>query len=446
MKILLLHQYFLEEDDPGGSRWNEMAKSWTDEGNEVTVIAGMMHYNGDEKRKVYKKKYFSNHNQGNIRVIRTHVSESYNNGFLGRLNGYISFMISSILAGIFKVSGKFDAIVVTSPPLFIGISGYLISRIKRAPMVFEVRDLWPESAIDTGILTNKWIIKLAYKVEAFLYKKSTLINVLTPAFRTKLIEKGVPKEKIIFIPNAADFNLAEKLAKDFDPIQFKKDLGFENNMVITYVGAHGVANHLIQVLDAAEKLTNTNVIFQLIGSGMQKKALMMEAVSRNITNVVFRDPVPKSEVFKYILASDMGASILKKVDTFKTVYSNKTFDYFSCKKPVLMAIGGISAELIKEADAGTYVEPENALEYNRVIRDYIADPERLNREGENGFNFAKKDFDRIVLAEKFIKQIKLALSIKDIPKKDEVLKYNRQKDYSVKGISVQRAKEKITTE
>src|SRR5690606_9983906 len=100
--------------------------------------------------------------------------------FLGRLKGYFSFMFSSILAGIYKVPGKFDAVVVTSPPLFVGISGYIISKIKKAPMIFEVRDLWPESAIDTGVLNNQWIIKLAYKVEDFIYKESKIINVLTP--------------------------------------------------------------------------------------------------------------------------------------------------------------------------------------------------------------------------------------------------------------------------
>src|SRR5690606_8200555 len=103
MKILLLHQYFLEEDDAGGSRWNEMAKTWTDQGHEVTVIAGMMHYNGDCKRGEYKRKYFQKRKHGKVNVIRTHVSEAYNNGFLGRLKGYFSFMFSSILAGIYKV-------------------------------------------------------------------------------------------------------------------------------------------------------------------------------------------------------------------------------------------------------------------------------------------------------------------------------------------------------
>ena len=403
MKILLLHQYFLEEDDPGGSRWNEMTKTWMDQGHEVAVIAGMMHYNGNTKRDEYKGKYFVKNKQGKVDVYRTHVSESYNKGFLGRFWGYFSFMFSSIWAGLFKVKGKYDVVVVTSPPLFVGISGYIISLFKRVPMVFEIRDLWPESAIDTGVLTNKTVIKLAYAVESFVYKRAKMINVLTPAFYNTLRDKkNVPVSKLLMIPNAADFSLSEEIMKNFDREQFRKENNLDQHFVITYVGAHGVANHLEQLLAAGKLLEDTNVLFLLIGQGMEKVRLMEKAKEMDVKNVRFLDPVPKKDVFKYILASEMGASVLKKVDTFKTVYSNKTFDYFSCKTPILMAIDGVSRELVEEAQAGTYVEPENANEYNRIIRDYLNNPIRLMQEGENGYKFAQENFDRKVLANKYI--------------------------------------------
>lgn len=406
MNILLLHQYFLEEDDPGGSRWNEMTKTWIEEGHSITVIAGMMHYNGNSKRDEYKKKYFVKKQQGSVTVYRTHVSEAYNSGFLGRLWGYFSFMFSSMWAGFFMVSGKFDAVVVTSPPLFVGLSGYLISRIKRIPMVFEIRDLWPESAIDTGVLTNKWIIKAAYWFEKFIYKKAKLINVLTPAFYNTLRDvKNVPENKLIMIPNAADFGLSEELHEIFDRDSFRKEHNLEKHFVITYVGAHGVANHLEQLLETGKVLEDTNVLFLLIGQGMEKERLMKLASELNVINVRFIDPVPKKEVFKYILASEMGASVLKKVDTFKTVYSNKTFDYFSCKKPIIMAIDGVSRELVETANAGTYVEPENIEEYNKVIRYYLENPSQLMMEGNNGFQYAKLNFDRKILAKRYIKLI-----------------------------------------
>lgn len=406
MKILLIHQYFLEENDPGGSRWNEISKVWTDLGHEVTVVSGMMHANGNEKLKEYKGKYFVKKQQGKVNVLRCHVSESYNKGFAGRLWGYFSFMFSSLWGGLFKVKGKFDIVIVTSPPLFVGFSGYLISRFKRISLVFEIRDLWPESAIDTGVLTNKLIINLAFRFEKFIYKKSKLINVLTPAFyETLKTVKGVSVEKLIMIPNAADFSLSEKLLNEFDSSEFRKFLGIEGKFVITYVGAHGVANHLQQVLEAGKKLEDTNVLFLLIGQGMEKEKLKKMASDMNVKNVRFIDPVPKEEVFKYILASDMGASILKNVDTFKTVYSNKTFDYMSCKKPILMAIDGVSRKLVEDANAGCFVEPENAESFNSVIRNYIQNPTLLKQQGENGYNYAKENFDREKLAVKYLKEI-----------------------------------------
>lgn len=410
MRILLIHQYYLEEDDSGGSRWNEISKTWTDLGHEVVVIAGMMHANGFEKRKEYKGRLFVKRVQNNVKVYRTHVSESYNSGFLGRFWGYCSFMLSSLWAGLFKVRGKFDLILVTSPPLFVGFTGYILSRVKRIPLIFEIRDLWPESAIDTGVLTNKWIINLSLAFESFVYKKAKRINVLTPAFyNTLLDQKGVPADKLIMIPNAADFALSDDLLQNFDSETFRKENHLEDYFVITYVGAHGVANHLDQVLDAAEVLADTNVLFLLIGQGMEKARLINDAQRRGLNNVRFLDSVPKQEVFKYILASDMGASILKRVDTFKTVYSNKTFDYFSCKKPVLMAIDGVSRQLVEDANAGVYVEPENSSAYNVIIREYLKDPQRLIREGENGYQFAKLNFDRQILAEKYINQLIEAL-------------------------------------
>lgn len=403
MKILLIHQYFLEEDDPGGSRFNEMVKVWSNEGHQISVLAGMMHYGGNEKREEYKGKFTAKKKQGDITVWRSHVSELYNSNFIGRMWGYFSFVFSSLYTGLFKVKGHYDVIIVTSPPLFVGITGYLISKLKRIPFVFEIRDLWPESAIDTGVLKNTGLIKMAYKFEKFIYRKASLINVLTPAFRKKLIEeKSVPKDKIIYIPNAADFSLSDELLERFDVAKFKREEGLEGKFIITYVGAHGVANHLQQLVEAAKLLEDTNAHFLLIGQGMEKKKLIKLAKHLNCINISFIDPVPKSDVFKYILASDIGTSVLKNVDTFKTIYSNKTFDYMSCKKPILMAIDGVSRELVEDADAGVFVEPENPQDFAFKVRTYMDNQTLLEKQGINGYIYAKKHFDRNVLAKKYL--------------------------------------------
>lgn len=409
MRILLIHQYFLEKDDPGGSRFNEMTKTWAKEGVHVTVLAGMIHANASGKAEKYKGKWFvKDQYDEHIEVIRCHVSESYNVNFLGRLWGYFSFVFFALWAGLFKAKGKYDLILVTSPPLFVGITAYLLSKLKRLPYVFEIRDLWPESAIDTGVVTNKWIISMSYWLEAFIYKHAKLINVLTPAFREALIaKKNVASSKVIYIPNAADFSLTEELLLDFDVAAFRKqmDIG-EDTLVITYVGAHGVANHLIQLVEVASKIQDKPVLFLLIGDGMQKKMLQEEVLKRGLKNIRLINSVPKKEVFKYILASDLGASVLKKVDTFKTVYSNKTFDYMACKKPILMAIDGVSRQLVEEAGAGVYVEPENTEDYIAKINDYLNHPERLKVQGLSGYQYALHSFDRETLAKKYLTHLK----------------------------------------
>jgi len=411
MKILLIHQYFLGKNQGGGSRFNEMAKIWSNEGHEVTVIASWSTLSGKDPKYEGKYVYHEDDYYKNIDVFRCHVSAAYNVNFAGRLWAYFTFVFSSIWAGLFKVKGKYDVLVVSSPPLFVGISAYVLSMFKRLPLIFEVRDLWPESAIDTGVISNPWLIKFSYWFEKTIYKKAKLINVLTPAFRDKLINnKNIPADKIIYIPNAADFSLAEKVAENFDANKFRKEEGIDDKFVITYIGAHGIANHLIQIIDAAERLQDTNVLFQLIGGGMTKESLIKEAKSRNLQNVRFISTVPKAKAFEYILASDLGTSVLKKVDTFKTIYSNKTFDYMSCKKPILLAIDGVSRQLIEEADCGIFAEPENPEDIANKVRQYLRGDFDMEKQGENGYLHAKLHFDREKLAHKYLKEMQRVLA------------------------------------
>ena len=413
MKILLLHQYFLGKNQGGGSRFNEMTRIWADEGHSVTVIAGMRQFSDAEYPNWKGKSFFHEKDfYKNTDVYRCYVSDlSKKPGFFSRMWGYFSFVFSSTWVGLFKVKGEYDVMIVTSPPLFVAIPAYILSSVKRIPLIFEVRDLWPESAIDTGMISNPLLIKFSYWFEKTIYKKARLINVLTPAFREKLIEKkNIPAEKIIYIPNAADFSVAEKAAENFDAQKFRKEEGIDDKFVVTYIGAHGIANHLIQIIETAEKLQDTNVLFQLIGSGPTKTSLMEEAKARNLQNVRFVDRVDKPMAFKYILASDIGTSVLMKVDTFKTIYSNKTFDYMSCKKPILLAIDGVSRQLVvEEAKCGVFAEPENADDIAEKVRQFIRGDFDLKVLGENGYRHAREHFDREKLGLKYLSEMKRVL-------------------------------------
>src|SRR5690606_33389383 len=168
-----------------------MTRIWVEEGHSVTVVAGMLNYvTGKVPEKYDGKKYDLSTYEPGLEVLRCYVSPNYYTNFIGRLWAYFSFVLYGTFGCLFKLKGrKYDVIVATSPPLFIGIIAYVVSCIKRVPYVFEVRDLWPESAIDTGILTNKILIRFSYWLEKFIYRNASLINVLTPAFRDSLISK-----------------------------------------------------------------------------------------------------------------------------------------------------------------------------------------------------------------------------------------------------------------
>jgi glycosyltransferase involved in cell wall biosynthesis len=405
MHILLIHQYFLEDHQGGGSRWNEMSRIWVNEGHQVTVVTGSIHYMQGRPSEGRKIRFSCKTNMNGVRVIRCPVSETYHSGFAGRLLGYFSFSFTSLYGALVYGRGRYDCILATSPPLHVGIAGLMLSWLKRIPFVFEVRDLWPESAVDLGVLKNPYLVGLAYWFEKQLYRNARLICVLTPTFRDNLVnKKAVKKEKIILIPNAADFHLRGRAgARTRREMRARLDL--KDKFVIIYVGAHGAANHLSQILEAAELLRDTNAHFLLIGDGREKKTLIETAAARGLRNVQFMEPVSKTEVFKYIKASEVGISVLKKADIFKTVYSNKTFDYFVCGKPVLMAIDGISRELIEKAEAGLFVRPEDPVDFAQKVRFYMDNPNVLREYGENGYRFAKAHFDRDDLAKQYLQRL-----------------------------------------
>jgi glycosyltransferase involved in cell wall biosynthesis len=402
MRFLLIHQYFLEDKAGGGSRWNEIARIWKRKGHEVTVLAGTVHYMGHSN---FTGKFWNKSINGDgIEVIRCYVASGYNRSFAGRIWGYCSFVFSGTWGGFAYTKGGYDAIIVTSPPLFVGIISLVLSRVKRIPFVLELRDLWLESAIETGVISNKLVIEAARYLESYLYKKTKRIVVLTPAFRRWLEDgKGIAPQQIVEIPNAADFRLSDSAMEILDREKLREKYGLRGKLVVIYVGAHGVANHLEQLLDAAELLSGSKVLFWLVGDGMKKNALIAEAMRRNLQNIRFSDPVSKEEVVDCILAADIGISVLKKAEIFKTVYSNKTFDYFSCKKPVLVAIDGVSRKLVEEARAGWYVEPESPVGIVAGICMYMENPELIRIHGENGYRYAKGHFDREKLALEYLK-------------------------------------------
>ncbi|MHC4561995.1 MAG: glycosyltransferase family 4 protein [Planctomycetota bacterium] len=406
MRILIVHQYFLRKDEAGGSRWNEFARYWADAGHEVTVLAGMVHYSKGVKPTEYKRRFVVREQpMPRVTVYRCHVSESYNRSFLGRFWAYLSFLISSTVIGIVCAS-KADIVVATSPPLTVAPTMWVLSRFFRVPAVFEVRDLWPESAIDTGVLTSKPLIWMSYRMEALAYNKAHWINALTPAFVDVIADrKGIPRCRISMIPNGADLDLMTPGPCDN---HVRKELALGGKFVISYFGAHGRANRVGQLLDVAERVKNSHpdVRIMLVGNGMEKPGVVADAEKRGLDNVVFVDSVPKQSVRDYVNASDVCTAVLMKNDTFKTVYPNKVFDYMSCRKPIIIGIDGVARKLVEDAGAGLFAEPENADAFVAAIEQLHGNPDLMAKMGDSGYEHVVAHYSRKALAGTYLSILK----------------------------------------
>ncbi len=402
MRILVVHQYFLGKNDAGGSRWNQFAKYWAQAGHKITVLAGTVHYATGRKQPEYKGRFIVRERQGNnVDVLRCYVSEGYNKSFVGRFWAYLSFAVSSIWAGLFY-AGKFDVIICTSPPLTVGLTGCVLGVLKRIPMVFEVRDLWLESFLDMGLVKNRWAIKVMYWLQRKIYNSAKWINVLTPAFEEFLVKVNqVPREKISMIPNAADLDIIKPGPRN-NWVRDKHHLG--NKFVVTYVGAHGITNKLMQLIEAASilKEKDSDVQIMLVGDGIRKPILREKVAQLGLDNITFVDSVPKNVIVDYIAASDVCTAVLQKLELFKAIYPNKVFDYMAAARPIIIGIDGVARKLIEDAGSGIYVEPENAQEFAEAVLKLKEDGQCRREYGENGLNFVRQHFSRASLADKYL--------------------------------------------
>ncbi len=406
MHILLVHQYFLEggsDQAAGGSRWNQMTRFFSERGHRVTVLAGTVHYATSQKLDKYKGHIVVKEEEGpGVTVYRCYVSEAYNKSYLGRLWGYISFALSTLVASL-RIHRP-DVMICTSPPLTVGLTGWVLRRrFPGLPLIFEIRDLWPESAIDTGVLTSPIMIMWAYALERLCYRESTWINVLTPAFYDVMLErKNIRKDRLSMLPNAADLDIFQPGSRD-NWVRDKYHIG--DRFVAIYTGGLGVANHVIQFVEAARHFTDDSARFLVVGDGMQRQMLEEKVREWGLNNVIFTGMVPKKQVVDICAAADVCCAVLKKVDTFKTVYPNKVFDYMASARPSVVAIDGVARKLVEDAGCGMFVEPENSTMLAEMLKKLQANPALRQQMGLNGYDYVRQHFDRRKIAEKYITMI-----------------------------------------
>lgn len=390
MHILLIHQSFVSPDEPGGTRHYEFARHMVEHGHQFTIVASDLSYLTGQ-RTVQQNGLVSEQDVGGVRVLRASTYKSLHRSFAWRVVSFLSFMMVSVYAT--RRVGPVDLVIGTSPPIFQSLSAWFVARLRRCPFVLEIRDLWPEFAIDLGVLTNPLLITLSRRLEHFLYKNANHIVVNSPAYEAYLLRQNIEESKISFISNGVSI-------ENFGPNKSKRKqvrelLSLGDKFVVTYTGAMGLANDIDTILQAASNLRHDdNIHFLLVGDGKERTRLQKQKAARNLTNVTFAGPVPKSDIPGILDASDACLATLKDIPMFRTTYPNKVFDYMAASRPTILAIDGVIRDVIETAEGGVLVPPGNASALSDAISRLSQDRQQAQAMGSAAREYVAKHFNR----------------------------------------------------
>lgn len=394
MRILFLSHYFPPEVNAPATRTYEHCKKWVEMGHEVTVVSCVPHHPMGEAYPGYKNRLWHVEERDGIKAIKLFTYITANEGFLKRTFNYVFYMMMAILAAPFLA--RTDLVISTSPQFFNGLAGYFVSRLKRAPWLLEIRDLWPESIVAVGAIKNPRIIAALEGIESFIYRKADHIVPVTYAFQRHILKHGGDAAKITVIRNGVDL--------DFFAIQprdeaYAAQIGVEGKFVASYVGTHGMAHGLDTIIEAAELLRDRqDIVFLMAGDGAERQRLVEEVRQRRLPNVILLGQLPKDQMPRLWSVSDASLVLLKKQDLFLTVIPSKIFESMAMKTPIIMGVAGESRDIIEEAGSGICIEPENAAELAAAVRDLAQSPDKCRELGENGHRAVSGQFNRATLA------------------------------------------------
>jgi glycosyltransferase involved in cell wall biosynthesis len=389
MEVLLIHQAFASPDEPGGTRHYELARYLAERGVRFTVIASDRSYLTGLRATTDEADC--------PRVVRVRTFASGRYSFSWRVVSFVSFMFASLLAALKEK--RIDVVMGTSPPLFQALSAWAVALIRRRTFLLEIRDLWPEFAIDMGVLRSRTLIALSRWLERFLYARATHIVVNSPAYREYLRGKGIPDTKISLIANGVDPDM-------FDPASkgeaIRREFSLNGNFLVTYAGALGLANDIPTILRAADILRDDpRIHILLVGDGRERARLESLARKQQLSNVTFAGSRPKSQMAELLAAADVCVATLKDIPMFRTTYPNKVFDYMAAGRPVLLAIDGVIREVVESAGAGVYVPPGDAQSLANSVR-YLADnPRERELMSRRGRECVEQLFNRAHQSEQF---------------------------------------------
>jgi glycosyltransferase involved in cell wall biosynthesis len=400
VKILILTQYFPPEVGAAQNRLWNLASRLQQKGAEVTVLTGMPNYPQMKIQDGYRKKCYMKESIGDIAIHRCWLYAGTSKSIFPRLMNYFSFVLSSFFTGWFKL-GRFDYILCESPPLFLGMSAVLLKKMKRAKLIFNVSDLWPESAEKLGLISNRFLLNISTRLEEYLYRASYIITAQTKGI-VQNISLRFPGKTVYWLKNGVDLASYNNLpSKD---MSWRRESGFaEDDFLLLYAGILGHAQGLEVVLKAAGLLKENNRIrFILIGYGPEKDKLVKMKEALSLDNLFFFDSLPRPELLKIIANVDAALIPLRKIDLFKGAIPSKIFENLALKKPILLGVEGEAKEIfIEEGNAGLAFLPEDEHDLAAKVEMLFQNGKLASDLGENGYRYVSRMFNWDNIADDF---------------------------------------------
>jgi glycosyltransferase involved in cell wall biosynthesis len=398
-RVLYVSQYFVRDDQPGGVRHWHHTRALAEAGHDVSVVTSFVQHKERTVPERYRGRRIVREREEGLDVWRVFSTPGYGRDLRSRLASYGTFAWWAFLAGM--RAPRPDVVVASSPSLPAAAGAALVARARRARFLLEVRDLWPDSAVAMGLVSDPRAIAAARRLERFCYRRAERVVALTEGIRDGLVAAGVSPARVTLITNGIDLPAEGEPAagNGAAPVPVPADA-----FVAMYVGAHGTYNALGTALDAAERLRAEPAIrFVLVGGGDQKSALVREAERRRLSNVSFVDPVPKRDVPSWLARADACLLPYQDRELFAGALPNKAFDYLGAGRPIIAsAPEGELTRLVRDAGCGLAAPAEDGAALAEAVRRLAADREAAERMGAAGAAYARERYDRRALAARFV--------------------------------------------
>lgn len=402
--VIILTQYYPPETGAPQNRLHSLARYLATGDNDVRVVTALPSYPKNEIFAGYKGRYRMEEMIDGVPVHRAWIFVSASRGTVARLLNYFSFVLTSFFVLLKLPRAKY--IICESPPLFLGVTAVFISRLKGSRLIFNVSDLWPESAEKLSIISNRFLLSMAYKLEKWIYRNAFLISGQTRGI-VQNIQDRFPSKNVVWFPNGVDIAFFES---DFEPFAWRAALGIAPaDFVVLYAGIIGHAQGLEVILDAADALRGRPIKFVIVGDGPERQKLNTEAEKRDLSSVIFHPNLEKVRIPSLISECDAYVVPLKKLDLFKGAIPSKLFEPLSMGKPILLGVDGEARELfINEGKGGLYFEPENGDSLAEQILVLFGDRALRESTGRQGQQYVKQNFDRQHIHRRFVEHLEPA--------------------------------------